>query len=183
MFEIIDDFLPQEVIDQFRERSLSETYVNARFVGGYNSFDIYSDTISPLLIDYFRDKIPILRDKIFTRGWSFIYDNVCDGVNPHADPSSINVNIWITPDDCVEDLNKNGLIVYDKKAPDDMPYEKYNNDYQFIVNYLKDSKYAIVPYKYNRAVDFSGKTFHATNKVHMKPGHNNKRINYTFLFD
>lgn len=70
-----------------------------------------------------------------------------------------------------------------RKAPDDMPYEKYNNDYQFIVDYLKDSKYTIVPYKYNRAVVFSGKTFHATNKVHMKPGHNNKRINYTFLFD
>ena len=49
--------------------------------------------------------------------------------------------------------------------------------------FLKDASYDTIPYKYNRAIIFEGRTFHSTDNVHMKPGDNNKRVNYTFLYD
>ena len=48
--------------------------------------------------------------------------------------------------------------------------------------FLKGSKYDIIPYKYNRAIIFRGNTFHSTKSVHMKPGDENRRVNYTFLY-
>ena len=35
---------------------------------------------------------------------------------------------------------------------------------------IQDSNWKVVPYKCNRGVLFPGKLFHATDKVHMKPG-------------
>ena len=105
----------------------------------------------------------------------------------HADPSFINVNIWITPDECVEDFNKNGLRIYHKHAPKEWTREDYNGDniksYLKMKSYLKDSKYDRIPYKYNRAIIFKGRAFHSTDNVHMKQGEENKRVNYTFLYE
>ena len=120
--------------------------------------------------------------KNYYRAWTFVYDNVALGVFPHADPSFININVWVTPDECVYDHNKNGLKIYKKKAPKEWTWAEYNRDSNLINGYLKDSKYDRVLYKYNRAVIFRGNTFHSTDSVHMKPGHENKRVNYTFLY-
>ena len=111
-----------------------------------------------------------------------MYETVALGVCPHADPSFININVWVTPDECVYDHNKNGLKIYKKKAPKECTWEEYNKGHYLIKSYLKESKYDRIPYKYNRAIIFRGNTFHETDKVHMKPGHENKRVNYTFLY-
>ena len=92
------------------------------------------------------------------------------------------MNIWVTPDECVEDHDKNGLVIFKRKAHK-MSWRQYNSDGDFIDKYLKGSKYDRIPYKYNRAVIFRGNTFHSTDSVHMKPGDQNKRINYTFLYE
>ena len=103
-------------------------------------------------------------------------------MRPHADPSFINVNIWVTPDKCVYDHAKNGLVIYKKKAPKEWNHYQYNADLNLIETYLKNSKYDRIPYKYNRAIIFRGNTFHSTDSVYMKPGDENRRVNYTFLY-
>ena len=101
---------------------------------------------------------------------------------PHADPSFINVNIWMTPDECVQDHDKNGLVIYRRKALESWDWIDYNGNKNNIGVFLKDSKYDIIPYKYNRAIIFRCNTFHSTNSVHMKNGDQNRRVNYTFLY-
>ena len=188
---VIDDFFPDEICTQLRERIHNTKYYNFKY-WDYNALEFDNNSADSSL-EYISDKyivpkIPLA--KKYIRSWCFVYDNVARGVRPHIDQSFINVNIWITPDECVEDHNKNGLRLYNKKAhvgkwkdgEDTSSWQLYRRDDTFVTNYLKDSKYDIIPYKYNRAVVFEGKTFHSTDDVHMKPGNENKRINYTFLY-
>ena len=181
---IIDDFFPDDVCTYLREKSLNTEKYNDRY-WDYKSIDFdHADYITESLKDisdkYVVPKIS-LAEKYY-RSWSFVYDNVARGVQPHADPSFINVNIWVTPDECVQDHNKNGLKIYKKKSPKEWTWKQYNNNHALIDDFLKDSEYDIIPYKCNRATIFRGNTFHTTDNVHMKPGHENKRVNYTFLY-
>ena len=181
---IIDDFFPDDVCTYLREKSLNTEKYNDRY-WDYKSIDFdHADYITESLKDisdkYVVPKIS-LAEKYY-RSWSFVYDNVARGVQPHADPSFINVNIWVTPDECVQDHNKNGLKIYKKKSPKEWTWKQYNNNHALIDDFLKDSEYDIIPYKCNRATIFRGNTFHTTDNVYMKPGHENKRVNYTFLY-
>ena len=72
-----------------------------------------------------------------------------------------------------------------KVAPSTLPKEQLviQSDIDFIRDYLKNSEYATIPYRYNRAVIFKSHNFHTTDNVHMKSGHKNRRISYTFLYN
>ena len=181
---IIDDFLPDDICTELREKSLHAKEYNSKYLD-YKALDFDGYYITESLKDisnkYVVPKISLV-EKYF-RSWSFVYDNVARGVPPHADPSFININLWVTPDECVQDHNKNGLKIYKKKAPKEWTWGHYNASHTLIEDFLKGSKYDIIPYKYNRAVIFRGNTFHATDNVHMKPGLENKRVNYTFLYN
>ena len=131
-----------------------------------------------------QQKLPILEDKKFFQGWIFCYDENCPGVTPHADPGAINVNIWCTPDGCILDKDKNGLILYNIKPPEDWTWDDYNRNLPKIEDYLEENQ-AVgtkIPYKYKRAVVFDSRYFHETDNVSTKPGIGNKRINITFMY-
>ena len=181
---IIDDFFPDEICTELREKTLnSEVYRDDYW--DYKALDFDYDhrteSLTHISDKYVVPKIS-LAEKYF-RSWSFVYNNVARGVLPHADPSFINVNIWVTPDECVQDHNKNGLRIYKKKSPKEWTHFQYNSDMTRIQTYLKGSKYDRIPYKCNRAIIFRGNIFHSTDSVRMKPGLENKRVNYTFLYD
>ena len=175
---IIDDFLPDDICTELREKSLHAKEYNSKYLD-YKALDFDGyyiiKSLRHISDQYVVPKIS-LAEKYY-RSWSFVYDNVARGVPPHADPSFININLWVTPDECVQDHNKNGLKIYKKKAPKEWTWAEYNKGYDLIKRYLKESKYDRIPYKYNRAIIFRGNTFHETDKVHMKPGHENKRVN------
>ena len=180
---IIDDFFPDEICTELREKSLNAKEYTKKY-WDYKALDFDngdSESLQDISNKYVVPKIPLAEK--YLRSWSFVYDNVARGICPHADPSFINVNIWVTPDECVYDHNKNGLILYRKKCPKDWDWETYNRDLNLIEDFLKGSKYDRIPYKCNRAVIFRGETFHSTDSVYMKPGPENKRVNYTFLYD
>ena len=181
---VIDDFFPDGMCTYLRDKTLNSEYYDNTFMGGYKALDFDNDnseSLQDISNKYVVPKIPLAEK--YLRSWSFVYDNVARGICPHADPSFINVNIWVTPDECVYDHNKNGLILYRKKCPKDWDWETYNRDLNLIEDFLKGSKYDRIPYKCNRAVIFRGETFHSTDSVYMKPGPENKRVNYTFLYD
>ena len=181
---IIDNFFPDEICKELRAKTLYSQEYNMKY-WDYKSLDFdhpncLTESLRHISDKYVVPKIPLAEK--YLRSWSFVYDNVARGVGPHADPSFINVNIWVTPDECVEDYTKNGLRIYRKHAPKDMPWEVYN-DPKNNREFLKKSKYDRIPYRYNRAIIFRGNTFHSTDNVHMKPGQKNRRVNYTFLYD
>tara|TARA_B100000287_G_C20456938_1_gene711751 strand:+ start:207 stop:821 length:615 start_codon:yes stop_codon:yes gene_type:complete len=198
-YTVVDNFFPNEVCYDLRKYALD---LNVPIDNQYNDyiskeFDHYPNPhsfpkihSSKHISELISEKVSLVQSLKYDRSWCFVYDNIARGVHPHADPSSnlndptfITVNTWITPDSSVDDTNKNGLILYEKTA-DGMSPDLYNNpDINIIKDFLKDSEYVRIPYKYNRAVIFKSHHFHTTDNVHMKPGHQNRRISYTFLYN
>lgn len=190
MIWILDDFLPDEVCKSLRQFALYPPSSYQNIYKDYKSlnFDIQRTDVSPyslydIVHQHVFPKLAQWGEIRYNRSWCFVYDNESFGVPAHADPSYLNVNVWITPDECVNDTQKNGLKIYHTMPDDDVSWSDYNSNRDYINNQIKDSEFTIIPHKYNRAVVFYGKLFHETMGVDMKPGHDNKRVNYTFLFN
>jgi hypothetical protein len=94
------------------------------------------------------------------------------------------VNFWITPDEANLDPAHGGLVIWDKPAPLDWDFAKYNVDPQTGRAFLErqGAKAITVPYRANRAVIFDSDLFHETDAIHFAPGYCNRRINLTLLY-
>ena len=116
--------------------------------------------------------------------WAFKYDSTLDGIGIHADEAAVNVNFWIAPDDANRDPHSGGLVIWDKAAPLEWDFAKFNADegaaYQFLAQ--SGAKPITVPYRANRAVIFDSNLFHKTDKIDFAPGYENRRINITMLY-
>lgn len=182
----IKDNFPQPLARKLRQYAMS-CITQGRYKGGYDIIQFWydSDPLTKRGIDFVEKAFKKqLGGKTFQQGWFFIHDNKCPGVGVHADPANVNINIWLTPDESVQDWTKNGLIVHNKVPPKSWSFEDYNTDGDRIRRFLKQSnaKKTIVSYKYCRMILFNSRLFHSTNGVHMKPGPENKRINMSLLF-
>ncbi len=102
----------------------------------------------------------------------------------HADQAAVNVNFWIAPDEASNDPQSGGLVVWDKKAPLDWDFARYNTDEAAIRAFLaeKGAKPIVVPHRANRAVVFDSDLFHETDTIRFKDGYQNRRINVTMLY-
>ncbi len=189
-FTVVDNFLTPEFAFRLRKFML---FTNLRQ-------DIYCDyaainyrpepgsvwlPILSNLVKECKEKLNFLNGLSFERAWSFIYTNNSNGVNLHADPASVNINFWVTPDECFNFFNEhNGLDVWPVTRPDDWVHEDYNGNSKKAEAYL--SQFNVTPYKinykFNRAVIFDSSFFHKTQPVSCKPGYENRRINYTLLY-
>ena len=116
--------------------------------------------------------------------WAFKYDSKLDGINLHADFAAVNVNFWITPDEANLDPESGGLVVWDKAAPLDWDFAKYNTDEAAIRDFLARAapKPIDIPYRANRAVIFDSDLFHETDRLSFRDGYQNRRINVTLLY-
>ena len=182
-----DDFLFEDVVSELHKLAINHEQVDDQY-SDYHSINFTNEKfpfeILPDVINAIHVTFPMLHPLEFDRGWAFVCDSQGDGVTPHADPSVINVNLWVTSNESVDDPTKNGLIIYDKKRPDDWSYDQYNSDADGITKYLKESsaKKRLIPYNHNRIIIFDSRYFHKTNGVSMKEGKENRRVNYTFMF-
>lgn len=185
---IKDNFLDEKTIEQLRGYGMTTEY-KQKFRGGYKEHMFTSDFPIPELENVInivkKSESEMFSNLEFSKGWFFIYDNECNGVTPHADGASINLNIWLTPNSSIKDSNKNGLIIWDKQKPQSWSFNEYNRDVKKIKKYLDDTnaKKQVIDYRYNRAIIFNSSNFHETNGVSMKEGHWNKRINLVFMFN
>ena len=186
-YVVIDDFLYEDVVDELHDLAVNHEGIDDQY-SDYHSINITNEKfpfeILPDVINAIHVTFPLLHSLEFDRGWAFVCDNQGEGVTPHADPSVVNVNLWVTRNECVKDSTKNGLIIYDKKRPDDWTYDQYNSDTDAITKYLNESNAnpRDVSYNYNRIIIFDSKYFHKTNGVSMLEGKKNRRVNYTFMF-
>jgi hypothetical protein len=94
------------------------------------------------------------------------------------------VNFWITPDAANLDRGSGGLVIWDKAAPLDWGFAKFNADEKAAYSFLEEcgAKPITIPYRANRAVIFDSDLFHETDTITFREGYENRRINCTLLY-
>lgn len=184
----LDDFLTPEALSQLRDFCLKSTVWFSHYNDGYVGAFLSDGFACPLLAQIAQElpkSLPgIFGDHRLRQAWAFKYDSRLSGINLHADFAAVNVNFWITPDAAVEEENTGGLIVWDKEAPADWEFEKFNNDQAAMRQYLAENEAEAVriPYRQNRALIFNSDLFHETDQIAFRPGYENRRINITLLY-
>jgi Tetratricopeptide repeat len=185
---VIDDFLTNEALDSLRKFCWGSTVWRRVYKGGYLGAFPESGVACPLLFqiaDELRRTYPtVFASHRLTQLWAFKYDSKLPGIGLHADFAAINVNFWITPDDANLDPKSGGLVVWDKAAPLDWDWAKYNADTTAAREFLAHAgaRSMTVPYRSNRAVIFDSDLFHETDRIVFKEGYLNRRINITLLY-
>lgn len=186
---VIDDLLAPEVLAEVRRICLESTiWFDDRHLGGYLGAMLWHGLSDPILLRISRElakRMPsIFRHHALRQMWAYKYDSRLEGTALHADSAAINVNFWITPDEANLSKEHGGLVVYDRRAPAEWEFAKYNNDQPAIRQFLDESgaNRMVVPYRCNRAVIFHSDLFHRTDDLHFRDDYVSRRINVTMLF-
>jgi Tfp pilus assembly protein PilF len=184
---VIDDFLTNEALDGLRRFCWGST-VWRRVHKGYLGASPELGFACPLLFqiaEELRRKYPtVFSSHPLELLWAFKYDSQLPGIEVHADFAAINVNFWITPDDANLDPKSGGIVIWDKAAPLDWDFAKYNANTALAREFLAHAgaRSVTVPYRSNRAVIFDSNLFHETDRIVFKEGYLNRRINITLLY-
>lgn len=185
---VIDDLLTEEALQGLRRFCFGSTMWRTHFEGGYVGAVPETGFACPLLaqiVEEFRETYPaVFGPHLLQYLWAFKYDPALSGINVHADLAALNINFWLTPTEANLEPEHGGLVLWDKAAPLDWDFDRYNRDEAAIHDYLAASgaKAVTVPYRANRAVLFDSDLFHATDSVRFAPGYENRRINVTLLY-
>ena len=185
---VIDDLLTQEALAELRRYCLGSRIWHTGFAQGYLGAFPESGFAAPLLAQVAEELGSTFRD-IFAGHWlryhwAFKYDSKLDGIGIHADEAAVNVNFWITPDKANCDPQSGGLVVWDKAAPLEWDFAKFNADEKAAYDFLteRNASAITIPYRANRAVIFDSNLFHKTDKICFAEGYENRRINITMLY-
>jgi len=185
---VIDDFLTNGALDRLRRFCWASTVWRRVHKGGYLGASPEFGFACPLLFqiaDELRRRYPtVFASHPLELLWAFKYDSQLPGIEVHADFAAINVNFWITPDDANLDPKSGGITIWDKAAPLDWDFAKYNANTALAREFLARSgaRSVTVPYRSNRAVIFDSNLFHETDRIVFKEGYLNRRINITLLY-
>ncbi len=184
-----DGLLTPQALAALRHFCLASTiWYEFRYDNGYLGAFQEEGFDCPLLLqiaDELRQAMPeIVGPHTLRKTWAFKYDSRLSGIRMHADAAAVNVNFWLTPDDANLDPEGGGLEVWDKEAPMEWDFARYNSDTPAVRQHLKEvgARSIIVPHRQNRAVLFNSDLFHETGRLVFKPGYENRRINVTMLF-
>jgi tetratricopeptide (TPR) repeat protein len=185
---VIDNLLTPEALAELRRFCWGSTMWRKAHADGYLGAFPENGFAVPLLAqiaDEMRAVFPtMLKDYPLLYAWAFKYGSAIQGTAIHADSAAVNVNFWITPDEANLDPDHGGLVVWDKAAPLDWDFARFNGDIPAARQFLADTgaKPITVPYRANRAVIFDSDLFHETDTIRFKDGYENRRINVTMLF-
>jgi Tfp pilus assembly protein PilF len=184
----IDDFLSPAALSAIRDFCLEATVWKKEYPNGYLGATLKDGFASPLLLqiaEELRTKFPnIFQKHLLEQAWAFKYDSTMKGINVHADFAAVNINFWITPDEACRNPDNGGLIVWDKAAPRDWSFQKYNGDEAQIRRFLSQSgaKAIRIPYRANRCVVFNSTLFHETDRFEFNDAYPDRRVNVTLLY-
>ncbi|MFO1249506.1 MAG: tetratricopeptide repeat protein [Alphaproteobacteria bacterium] len=185
---VIDNLLTEEALAALRRYTLGSRIWHTAYRQGYLGAFPESGFAAPLLAQVAEELSATFQD-IFAGHplryhWGFKYDSALDGIAIHADESAVNVNFWITPDEANRDAQGGGLVIWDKAAPLEWDFAKFNADERAAHAFLEeqDAKTVTVPYRANRAVIFDSNLFHKTDRITFAEGYENRRINITMLY-
>src|SRR4051812_20622334 len=149
---VVDDLLSTEALAALRRFCEASTIWQKTYDAGYLGTMPETGFACPLLAQI-AEEFPRALPEVFRAHplkylWAFKYDSTLTGINIHADFAAVNVNFWITPDEANLDPDSGGLIVWDKAAPLDWDFEKYNTDEGAIRRFLTEAgaKPVTIPY-------------------------------------
>jgi tetratricopeptide (TPR) repeat protein len=185
---VIDDFLTLEALAQLRRFCWGSTIWRRNYENGYLGAFPETGFACPLLAQIagaLRAGLPaIFAPHPLRYLWAFKYDGAMAGTAIHADEAAINVNFWITPDEANRDPQSGGLVVWDKAAPLDWNFDRFNNDADAARRFLENAgaRARTIAHRANRTVIFDSNLFHATDRIAFRPGYTNRRINITLLY-
>ena len=185
---VIDNLLTEEALAALRRFCRGSTIWRRPYANGYLGAMPEYGFACPLLgqiADELRETFPaIFGEHGLMQLWGFKYDSSMRGINMHADQAVVNVNFWITPDEANLNPECGGLVVWDKSAPLDWEFARYNSDEAAARAFLREAgaRPVTVPHRANRAVIFDSDLFHETDRIEFKDGYLNRRINVTMLF-
>lgn len=184
---VIDDLLTPEALDGLRRfchgstiwRDTFDGYVGARPQSGFAC-----PLLAQVACELAKAHPAIFEGHPLLFAWAFKYQQGLSGTRVHADFAAVNVNFWITPDDANLDPETGGLVIWDKAAPLDWDFDRYNADETAIRDFLARSgaRPTRIAYRANRAVVFDSDLFHETDRLAFRPGYTNRRINVTLLY-
>ncbi|MBA2589476.1 MAG: tetratricopeptide repeat protein [Alphaproteobacteria bacterium] len=184
----IDDLLTDEALAGLRRYCLGSKLWHTAYPQGYLGAFPESGFAAPLLAQV-AEELSDTFQEIFAAHplryhWAFKYDSKLDGIGIHADEAAVNVNFWITPDAANRDPESGGLVIWDKAAPLEWDFAKFNADESAAYAFLEEqgAKTVTVPYRANRAVIFDSNLFHKTDAIRFAEGYANRRINITMLY-
>ena len=185
----IDGFLTPAALESLRRFCLEATvWFESRYANGYLGAFLDDGFCCPLLLqiaEELRRTLPgIFGQNTLRKLWGFKYDSHLSGIPMHADFAAVNVNFWVTPDEANLDPEGGGLIVWDKEAPLDWDFAKYNNDQPALRRFLAESQArpVNVPHRQNRVVIFNSDLIHETAPLKFRDGYENRRVNITMLY-
>ncbi len=140
---VIDDLLTPEMLAALRRFCHGSTFWRQSFPNGYMGAVPEHGFAAPLLAQI-GEELAAAYPGIFAghpllQLWAFKYDSTLKGINLHADFAAVNVNFWITPDEANLDPEHGGLVIWDKAAPLDWDFAKYNNDETAMREFLHTS--------------------------------------------
>ncbi|HET7086715.1 MAG TPA: tetratricopeptide repeat protein [Rhizomicrobium sp.] len=185
---VIDDLLTPDALVALRRYCLGADVWRKAYAQGYLGAFPESGFAVPLLAqiaEEFGTAFPeIFSSHPLRYHWAFKYDSRLAGIGIHADEAAVNVNFWITPDSANRDPASGGLVIWDKEAPLEWDFAKFNSDENAAYDFLAKSgaKPITVPYRANRAVIFDSNLFHKTDDIAFADGYENRRINITMLY-
>ena len=185
---VIDDLLTPQALESLRRYCRGSDIWHTAYAQGYLGAFPESGFAAPLLAQVAEELSATFReifaDNPLRYHWAFKYDSKLDGIGIHADEAAVNVNFWITPDEANLNPDGGGLVVWDKQAPLEWDFAKFNADEQASYKFLAESgaREIKIPYRANRAVIFDSNLFHKTDKIEFAEGYENRRINITMLY-
>ena len=185
---VIDNLLTQEALESLRRYCRGSDIWHTAYNQGYLGAFPESGFAAPLLAQIAEELSStfgtIFADHPLRYHWAFKYDSKLNGIGIHADEAAVNVNFWITPDAANLDPEGGGLVIWDKQAPLDWDFAKFNADENAAYDFLARSgaKPVKIPYRANRAVIFDSNLFHKTDEIAFAEGYENRRINITMLY-
>jgi hypothetical protein len=109
-----------------------------------------------------------------------------NGLCAHSDTGRVTLDLWLTPDEYNLEPNTGGLVLYDVKRTSDQDIHQFNARPWCVEYFNKHTRggSVTVGYKYNRAILFDARTFHASDRMRfVGDGAQTYRINYALLFD
>lgn len=186
-YAVIDNVLPEDVCRSVREQIVSNwgwQYMN------WESQELYIRDFelkeAAAIGQEFKECLSaLLSDLELVQHIAFWHQRNA-GLYAHSDTGAVTVNLWLTPDEYNLDPSSGGLILYDVKRTDEMPIHEFNAA-PYSIDYLAANtrgQVVTIPYRFNRAVLFDAKTFHASDKMNfVNDGPETSRINFALLFD
>jgi tetratricopeptide (TPR) repeat protein len=184
-----DDLLTPRAFASLRRFLLESTiWHDFSHIAGFVATYLEDGLACPLLLqiaDELRAIFPeLLDDHPLSQAWAFKAVGSSAAVDAHADDGVVSVNFWMTPTAANANPDRGGMGVCLVPPPSHWRIKDYDSDKDRAVSFLEQNpgEILVVPYRENRAVLFTSRLLHFSDRPYFAEGYENHRINITLLF-